>query len=123
MNQYCFICNDVHHYRNTVLQVQNIYYRLHAMVKHSIPYTREMQQFKNSLVFDRKHVHMMCGYCSRINEMELRNLEEKIDDTITQLVFQTKEDNKYEILRVLQGVYPGKYHQVERYYRGGKKKC
>lgn len=115
----CMICNDKKHYNITVSQTRNIVLQLRRFISNNETkrFSREEEQFKQNLNLGNQHFHFMCGHCFKVNESEMRNLEQEMNELLVNIAIHlTKKDDKYyETLRLLQGTYSTKYHLFERF--------
>lgn len=114
----CLVCNDKRKYEVEVSQTRNIVIRLTNMLGENISnrFNREENEILRQLSMHNKHPHFMCGNCYRVNTMELKNLEKKLDTLLVIAIRKTtkKDTIYYETLRLLSGAYSGKYHIFEK---------
>lgn len=115
----CLVCNDKRKYEIEVSQTRNIILHLNSMIGENISnrFNREENELLRQLGMYNKHLHFICGNCYRVNTMELKNLEKKMDTLIVVIARKVeKRDRLYnETLRLLSGSYSGKYHMFQNY--------
>ena len=115
----CMICNDKRKFQSEVYQAKNIVHRLTILAKNNTP--SEFNNMEKQLLFQLKafgrHPHFMCGTCSRVNMMDLKNLEDKIDILLVMLTedIDINGQKYHDILRLLRGAYSGKCKTFEQY--------
>ena len=117
----CMVCNDKRKFQTTVHDVERIANVLSRMVRE----TRKVTDHKlmRDISADKKHPHFMCGHCYHVNEMQLRNEEQKVHNYVYAFCEQIRNGQKvnvYDALRVLQGHYPILYRIVEKEYHKSK---
>ena len=122
---HCTICNDIKHFNSKVNDAKRIANNIKSiLLKYGSIHTLEMyegEHMRHNFDFDHQHQHFMCGECMKANKQSLVNAELEIVDHLLRFVMLVKKDKSaintmdyHDILRNLQGYYPGMYRALER---------
>lgn len=124
-NMHCYICSDISSFNLKVSSTKRILLNIKNILRKYGSY-HELKKYEGNDVnfsFDRQHQHFMCGYCYKVNENELRNVENEIDSCLLkfcELISENKSiiniSDYNLILRNLSGYYPGKYNVLKKFW-------
>ena len=119
----CMCCSDLTRYKRKKEEVSNKINLLERIVSYQRIDNKQYNEFKKKyhhliLYNESTHCHFMCGVCRKVNDIELRLIEDHLRNLLWKVFFliytQGDEELYYNTLRLLQGDYPIIYNSLKR---------
>ena len=121
LNQYCLVCSDPTHFRRDVNDAIRINNNIRSILsKYNQDFDNELiTDIKRQFISEHKHPHFTCGNCTKVNTMELYNLEKNLYNTLVNCMalIQTKTlkpADYHIVLTNLAGHYTRMYHELNK---------